>query len=300
MVNHVVSRCITIAIKMQNLGAEVRPVVIFKSNWSEILFQDPMSLLCDVGSAALENQRYYWYKDGAPLKDKDQQRLEIDSVHKEDVGDYQCGISNGVLSPRATLTASTNFLILQRPPVIYEGDPLTLRCHGIYEGINTTFYKEDKEIKFSVNDSELHIDRVVRGSYGTYRCTKLLRKLNQTYHIYSAETYISVLGRPPSGNGFDPIIIAGATIGTLVAILILILIYFWKCRSKKTTPSSCQEQEENSAPMADIVAGTHPAPEEDICYSSLNMDHLQTVSSTSAIKDVDVTATYAVVKHRHH
>ncbi|KAM4013106.1 high affinity immunoglobulin gamma Fc receptor I-like [Anomaloglossus baeobatrachus] len=180
-------------LNIRGLGAEVRPVIIFKSNWSEILFQDPVTLLCDVGSAALENQRYYWYKDGEPLKVKDQQRLDIDSVYKEDVGDYQCGISNGVLSPRVTLNASTNFLILQRPPVIYDGDPLTLRCHGFYEGINTTFYKEDKEIKFSVNDSELHIDRVVRGSSGMYRCTKLLREPYHTYHMYSAETYISEL-----------------------------------------------------------------------------------------------------------
>ncbi|XP_073498366.1 Fc receptor-like protein 4 [Phyllobates terribilis] len=277
-----------------SVRADVRPLVIFTSNWSEILYEDPVILLCDVGSGVLEKQRYSWYKDGSLLTDEVQQSLKIHSVHREDLSDYQCRTSSGVLSPRVTLNASASFLILQRPPVIYAGDPLTLRCHSSigFEGINTTFYKEDKEIKFSVNDSELHIVTAVEGSSGKYKCTKLVGKNNQ-YHIYNAETYISVLGRSSSGNGFDHIIIAGATIGTLVAIFILFLIFFWKCRNKKTALSSCQEQQVTSAPIA-------AAPDEDICYIFLNMDHLQTASSTSAIEIVDATATYAVVKHRPH
>lgn len=287
------------AISIRGSGAAVRPVVTFTPNWSELLYQDPVTITCDVGSAAPENQGYHWYKDGKPMTDKHQQSLKIDFVREKHLGDYQCGTNTSDLSPPVTLKASAGYLILQRPPLIYEGDHLTLRCHTVYgfHGMNTTFYKEDKEIKFSVHDSELHIDTVDGGASGTYKCTQwILHSDDHQYHYYSSETHISVLG-DPSEDESNLKIITGAAVGIVVLVLIFLLILFWKCRNKIKSLSTCQEPQATNASMA---ADTLPDLEEDICYADLRMEHLQPASSTTARESVDVSATYAVVKHRHH
>ncbi|XP_075139689.1 low affinity immunoglobulin gamma Fc region receptor III-B-like [Leptodactylus fuscus] len=255
-------------------GAAVRPVVTFTPNWNELIYQDPVTITCDVGSAVPENQRYYWYKDGEII-DTDEKSFKIDYVREEDVGDYQCGTNTSHLSPPVTLRARQEYLILQRPPVIYVGDPLTLRCHSPsrYNSTNTTFYKDDKEIRFSVNDSELHIDTVDGGSSGTYRCTKLIiHESDNKYHCYSAETYISVSGKSIVKNLIHNIIIIGDTIGTaVIVIIIIIFIIFWR-RRNKISSSTYEEQAESTSMAAD----THPAyPEEDICYTYLSLDRLR-------------------------
>ncbi|XP_075139691.1 low affinity immunoglobulin gamma Fc region receptor III-B-like [Leptodactylus fuscus] len=181
----------------------VRPEVIFTPSWNEILYEDPVTITCNLGSAALENQRYYWYKDGVVI-DKDQQSFKIDHVGEEDVGDYHCRTNTSHISPPVTLKAIQEYLILQRPPVIHEGDPLTLRCHSVYgcNTKNTTFYKDGKK-KFSVHDSELHIDSVDGGSSGTYRCTTLIKYHDDyKYYFYSAETYMSVSDAQEPGSDY--------------------------------------------------------------------------------------------------
>ncbi|XP_069806185.1 low affinity immunoglobulin gamma Fc region receptor III-A-like [Dendropsophus ebraccatus] len=290
------------ALGIGGLGAAVRPVVTFTPNWSKIIYQDPVTITCDVGSAAPEKQRYRWYKDGKLLRDNGRQSFRIDYVEEEDVGAYQCGTSTSDLSPPVTLNATLDYLILQRPPFIYEGDPLILRCHSAYgyEGTNTTFYKEDKEIKFSVSDSEFHLDTVDGGSSGIYRCTKLLlHHSDHTHHNYSAETYISVLGKVKENvePRADVSIIAGATVGGMAVVLIIFFsILLWKCKNKTTLQPAHKDQQTMSAPME--VAGRPHDPEDDICY--LSMDHLQKASSTSASKSVDMSTTYAEVKLRPH
>ncbi|XP_071970789.1 low affinity immunoglobulin gamma Fc region receptor III-B-like isoform X2 [Engystomops pustulosus] len=186
--------CLLVSVLNIRESGGVRPVVTLTPIWREVIYQDPVTITCDVGSPAQEERKYYWYKDGEPMG-RDQQSFRIDHVQEEHVGNYQCGTSTKNLSPPVTLTASQEYLILQRPPAIYEGDPLTLRCHSAYgfNGTNTTFYKEDKEIKFSVSDPEFHMDAIDGGASGTYRCTQvLLHHSDLTYHTYSANTSISV------------------------------------------------------------------------------------------------------------
>ncbi|XP_040268530.1 low affinity immunoglobulin gamma Fc region receptor II-c-like [Bufo bufo] len=295
----VLARCVILALTMQGLGVTVRPVVTFTPNWSQVLYHDGVTLTCDMGSALVENQKYYWYKDGKLMPDIRGKSFEIKHVGNKSEGHYQCRINNSDFSLPVTLDAMEGHLILQGPPVTYEGDPLTLRCHHVYGylGTNTTFYKENKTIKFSVNDSELHIDTVDEASTGTYRCTKLLQHPNDhNYQCISAKIHILVLGRSSSKTAVHHIIIIWVTVGIVVVFLLLSLI-FWKCRNKKTSLSTSQEQHATRTPME---ADTHPALEDDICYTYLSMDHLQIAPSKSASKNVDMSTTYAEVKHRHH
>ncbi|PIO29996.1 hypothetical protein AB205_0107660, partial [Aquarana catesbeiana] len=162
-----------------SIGGAIKPVVTFTPNWGNILGGDDVTLTCDVPSTVPEEPRtYHWYKDKRPIPG-DQQRLHIfvSSVER-DSGDYQCQTIGGDISDPVFLNVTDNYLILQRPPsVIYEGDPLTLRCHHwrFYDAINKKFYKDDQEIKSSESDSTFHIPNIMMSQSGLYKCTKQIQ-----------------------------------------------------------------------------------------------------------------------------
>ncbi|CAI9580498.1 unnamed protein product, partial [Staurois parvus] len=107
-----------------------------------------------------------------------QQNLIIQSAnYNYDRRYYQCRTGTSDLSEPVTLNVNRKDIVLQRPTSIYEGDPLTLRCRSrsSFKVINTTFYKDDKKIKFSTSDTELHIHKVDRRVTGTYKCVQRLQ-----------------------------------------------------------------------------------------------------------------------------
>ncbi|XP_073465183.1 low affinity immunoglobulin gamma Fc region receptor III-A-like [Aquarana catesbeiana] len=182
-----------------SIGGAIKPVVTFTPNWGNVLPGDDVTLTCDVPSTVPEEPRtYHWYKDKRPIPG-DQERLciFISSVERYS-GDYQCRTIGGDISDPVFLNVTYYYVILQRPPsVIYEGDPLTLRCHHrrfFYE-INTKFYKDDQEIQSSKYDSEFHIPNIMMNQSGLYKCTKQIQPNDRTYGIVrSDESVISVKG----------------------------------------------------------------------------------------------------------
>ncbi|PIO15295.1 hypothetical protein AB205_0055920, partial [Aquarana catesbeiana] len=178
----------------------IKPVVTFTPNWGNIIFYDNVTLTCDVPSTVPEEPRtYHWYKDSRPIPG-DQQRLHIiRSSVEEDRGDYQCRTIGGDISDPVFLDVTINFVILQRPPsVIYEGDPLTLRCHHLifFDEINTKFYKDDQEIKSSESDSTFHIPYITMSQSGLYKCTKQIHHNDlPNVHEHSDVSFISVKGK---------------------------------------------------------------------------------------------------------
>ncbi|XP_040188142.1 low affinity immunoglobulin gamma Fc region receptor II-b-like [Rana temporaria] len=78
-------------------GGAIKPVVTFTPNWGNILYNDDVTLTCDVPSTE-EPRTYHWYKDKRPIPG-DQQSLHIfiSSVH-QDRGDYQCQTIGGDIS----------------------------------------------------------------------------------------------------------------------------------------------------------------------------------------------------------
>ncbi|PIO15301.1 hypothetical protein AB205_0195380 [Aquarana catesbeiana] len=186
-----------------SIGGAIKPVVTFTPNWGNILYYDDVTLTCDVPFTVPEEPRtYHWYKDRRPIP-RDQQRLHITSSRVEDRGDYQCQTIGGDISDPVFLNVTENFVILQRPPFsIYEGDPLTLRCHNwrFYNAINKKFYKDDQEIKSSESDSTFHIPNITMSQSGLYKCTKEFQRKDSPYVMErSDEFFISVkeLFSPP-------------------------------------------------------------------------------------------------------
>ncbi|PIO40787.1 hypothetical protein AB205_0197800, partial [Aquarana catesbeiana] len=178
----------------------IKPVVTFTPNWGNILHYDDVTLTCDVPSTVPEEPRtYHWYKDKRQIPG-DQQRLHnIRSSVVEDSGDYQCQTIGGDISDPVFLNVTYNYLILQRPPsVIYEGDPLTLRCHHTRDfiAINTKFYKDDQEIQSSESDSTFHIPNITINQSGLYKCTKQIQRYDSpNAHEHSDVSFISVKGK---------------------------------------------------------------------------------------------------------
>ncbi|XP_073466544.1 low affinity immunoglobulin gamma Fc region receptor III-B-like [Aquarana catesbeiana] len=180
-------------------GGAIKPVVTFTPNWGNILHYDDVTLTCDVPFTVPEEPRtYQWYKDRRPIPG-DQQRLHITSSRVEDRGDYQCQTIGGDISDPVFLNVTENFVILQRPPfAIYEGDPLTLRCHNwrFYNAINKKFYKDDQEVKSSESDSTFHIPNIMMSQSGLYKCTKEFQRKDSPYVMErSDEFFISVKGK---------------------------------------------------------------------------------------------------------
>ncbi|XP_077319563.1 Fc receptor-like B [Lithobates pipiens] len=193
-----------LSLNMGKSGGAIKPVVTFTPNWGNIIHYDDVTLTCDVPSTVPEEPRtYHWYRDKRPIPG-DQQRLHIirSSVGR-DRGDYQCQTIGGDISDPVFLDVTHNHVILQRPPsAIYEGDPLTLRCHHIrgFIAINTKFYKDDQEIKSSESDSTFHIPNITRSQSGRYKCTKQIQRYDITNVMeISDESFISVkeLFSPP-------------------------------------------------------------------------------------------------------
>nr|DBA13934.1 TPA: hypothetical protein GDO54_004958 [Pyxicephalus adspersus] len=74
---------------MYVFAASVRPVETFTPSWGNILSGDFVTLTCDAGSAAQDNQTYYWYKDDKVLNIT-QRDFTIPSASQRDNGEYKC------------------------------------------------------------------------------------------------------------------------------------------------------------------------------------------------------------------
>ncbi|XP_056401330.1 sialoadhesin-like isoform X4 [Hyla sarda] len=177
---------------LMDCSGAVRPVVTLTLNWENVLLGDSVTLTCDIGSAVLENQTYYWYK-GKEQMENNQKNIKIRSASWTDLGSYKCHSSLSDICHPINLYIREAPLILQKPPSIYEGKSLTLRCHSPprYNVLNTTFYKEDIEIQSSANNSELYIKKATRDVTGKYRCSKV-RQIGNGYQRIHAESYIHV------------------------------------------------------------------------------------------------------------
>ncbi|XP_040188485.1 Fc receptor-like B [Rana temporaria] len=185
-----------------SIGGAIKPVVTFTPNWGNILFFDDVTLTCDVPSTE-EPRTYHWYKDKRPIPGDHQSLHIIGSSVIRDRGDYQCQTIGGDISDPVFLNVINNYVILQRPPsAIYEGDPLTLRCHHAkdFNAINTKFYKDDQEIKSSESDSTFHIPNIRRSQSARYKCTQQIQRYDRSEgQTHSDVSFISVkeLFSPP-------------------------------------------------------------------------------------------------------
>ncbi|XP_040188302.1 low affinity immunoglobulin gamma Fc region receptor II-b-like [Rana temporaria] len=275
-------------------GGAIKPVVTFTPNWGNILQADKVTLTCDVPSTVPEEPRtYQWYKDNQPIPGEQQRLHIIESSREAYSGDYQCQTIGGDISDPVFLNVTINFVILQRPPsAIYEGDPLTLRCHHIkdFHAINTKFYKDDQEIKSSESDSTFHIPNITRSQSGLYKCTKRIQRYDSSKgQTHSDCSFISVREKKL------PIkleVIVAAVIGSLV-VIVLSAVLIWKCKKRKRFLEPHQAISTIEITNKPPENNTDPDP-QDVCYTYLDISQLP---KGNRIKQEDLTVTYATVNN---
>ncbi|XP_075047875.1 sialoadhesin-like isoform X3 [Mixophyes fleayi] len=165
---------------MMSSGSAVRPVVTFTPNWSKIFSGESVTITCDVGSTARGTQRYHWYKNNKEMSSTER-NITITSVAAEDWGDYQCSTGNEILSHPVKLDVFLYaYIILQAPLYIFEGDPLTLRCHSCspYEDEVETFFQTDHKYT-QPKKHILYIPNVTTAMTGRYQCKKTIKSFDR-------------------------------------------------------------------------------------------------------------------------
>ncbi|XP_040187973.1 putative high affinity immunoglobulin gamma Fc receptor IC [Rana temporaria] len=251
----------------------VKAMVTFTPDWANILINESVNITCNVGPSTHEKQRYYWYKNTKPVKEH-RPSFTIQSADKSDIGEYQCHTNTSQKSDPAKLGVIINFpLILQRPLVIYEGDPLLVRCHshhGIY-ATNTTFYRNGNLLQFSVTNDNLQFTNVNHNMAGTYRCTKQIY-YNKKFQLYCAETYISVeenvfLDKRQAVHSFPWIPVS---IVLLVIFILSLLLFIFRHRVSLLIRGGPQNYSVTESVEQNKV-------EEDVSYSCINTHNLQLV-----------------------
>ncbi|CAJ0923596.1 unnamed protein product [Ranitomeya imitator] len=110
--------------------AEVLTYVTLDPDWRIIFRGEKMSFTCNVvHSTRKTDQKFYWYKDNQQIKGN-QQKFQIESAKIKNSGNYQCKTMASNRSEPVSLAVSEDWVILQVPSYIYEGDRLTTNCRG--------------------------------------------------------------------------------------------------------------------------------------------------------------------------
>ncbi|XP_040187975.1 Fc receptor-like protein 5 [Rana temporaria] len=183
-----------ILLALKNTEGAVTPVVTLTPNWNNVYSGDRVTLSCSVGSVEEDKPRYYyytWHKDDKLMYEM--RKTLIITAKVADTGVYKCSVESGIYSNPVRLhVISGDYLILQAPSDIIEGDSLSLRCHNrpgsTATGV-THFYK-DNELSGSTDDI-LHIPNVNTSMSGTYKCEKYFDFVIKD-QWKSAEKYINV------------------------------------------------------------------------------------------------------------
>ncbi|XP_072284135.1 low affinity immunoglobulin gamma Fc region receptor III-A-like [Pyxicephalus adspersus] len=268
----------------------VKPVVTFTPDWKDIFIYESVTITCHVGSTVQANQRYFWYKDTKPIS-VHKPSFTIQSADDSDIGEYQCRTQTSQKSDPAKLGVINYLLILQRPLVVYEGNPFTLRCHSYpkLHAMNTAFYKNRALLQFSVEDDNLHFTKVDHNASGIYQCTKQIY-YNKELRNVSAEIYLYVKDRRKTVHSFPwiPVLLA-----LLLTFIICPLLYKFRyklyplmrgCLQNYPVTDSSEPEEQNKTG-------------EDVSYSSIETGNLQKACPVSQHQNLDYSIVYSHVNH---
>uniref|UniRef100_A0A8C5R0G7 Ig-like domain-containing protein n=1 Tax=Leptobrachium leishanense TaxID=445787 RepID=A0A8C5R0G7_9ANUR len=169
-------------------GAAVRPVVSFKPNWTRVFTGDSLTLTCNVAATANKDVEYFWFKDNKQQLTRSKHLL-INSAETQHAGNYQCQSRSSDLSDAARLDVSYDWLILQVPQTVYEGDNVSLRCYSSrgHDGERTIFYDPDHKVLQDSNNESILIKDIRASMAGECTCAKEI-----SGQMFSDKAFLSV------------------------------------------------------------------------------------------------------------
>ncbi|KAM3919055.1 low affinity immunoglobulin gamma Fc region receptor III-A-like [Leptodactylus fuscus] len=163
-------------------GSTIRPAVTFTPDYKKIFTSEQITMTCDVGSTLAEGMDYIWYRDSKQVYNG--KSYIIQEAETSDSGSYQCQSRPGEISDPARLDVSNDYVILQTPLYVYEGDDIYIRCHHYpgYQEEQTRFYKDNSVITDWSDTAEYYIRDVTKMTAGRYRCEKIVN-----YYLSSSQ-----------------------------------------------------------------------------------------------------------------
>ncbi|XP_077319577.1 Fc receptor-like protein 3 [Lithobates pipiens] len=173
-------------------GAAAKPVVTFTPNVNKIFEGENIVMTCNVESILQGDAAYYWYRDGEWVQTR--RIATISSAEMRDGGEYHCWTKYTKGSDALRLDVSNDWVILQAPYYVHEGDNITLRCRHLpqYDAGQTIFYKDNVVVQDWSYIDEFLIGNMDVQKTGKYACTKQVLHYGM-YHRHSDGASISVL-----------------------------------------------------------------------------------------------------------
>ncbi|XP_042782269.1 Fc receptor-like protein 5 [Panthera leo] len=150
--------------------AASKPVISLHPPWTVAFRGETVTLTCHVlhFHAPEKIKRFLWYREGRMLRETPRNTLEV-----RDSGQYRCQTQDSLPSDHVTLTFSSENLILQAPPFVFEGDSVVLRCRANAEiTLDTmTLHRQGEVLSVSDESSELRIEQASLRDNGDYHCS---------------------------------------------------------------------------------------------------------------------------------
>ncbi|XP_074120897.1 Fc receptor-like protein 6 [Sminthopsis crassicaudata] len=144
-----------------------KPILSLQPPWTTFFFYEKVNLTCEhLDLIGLGNIQ--WYK-----QEKKFHKTSTNTIIIRESGQYSCGNEDSVHSDPVTITFLKEWLILQTPYSVFEGDTMILQCQGWkkFKLSRVTFYKWKKSIYFTEENKALSIKAARREDSGQYSCS---------------------------------------------------------------------------------------------------------------------------------
>ncbi|XP_049490692.1 Fc receptor-like protein 5 isoform X2 [Panthera uncia] len=152
------------------LEAASKPVISLHPPWTVAFRGETVTLTCNVFHfhAPEKIKRFLWYLEGRMLRETPRNTLEV-----HDSGQYRCQTQDSLPSDHVSLTFSSENLILQAPPFVFEGDSVVLRCRANAEiTLDTmTLHRQGEVLSVSDESSDFRIEQASLRDNGDYHCS---------------------------------------------------------------------------------------------------------------------------------
>ncbi|XP_013852374.1 Fc receptor-like protein 3 isoform X6 [Sus scrofa] len=144
-------------------GVIPKAFLLLNPPWSTNFKGDKVTLTCKDSYSPSQGHISWYYNE--KLLDKNSEAIQIDQT-----GDYSCKTQRSSFSDPVHVDFLSDWLILQAPYPIFEGDDVILRCPRREESTSeTVFYKNERKIS-SNYESSFTLTSVSR-DHGKYHCS---------------------------------------------------------------------------------------------------------------------------------
>ncbi|XP_071063593.1 Fc receptor-like protein 3 [Dasypus novemcinctus] len=147
--------------------AQSKAVLLFHPPWTTIFQGEVMTMTCREVTFS-ETKRALWMFKGNWISN-----YYLNTIQVTTAGEYQCQTRTSSLSDPVNLVVSSDWLILQVPHSIFEGDRVILSCRGRKEENvdEIIYYKDGKKLHTFTRNSSFVITKAVSDNNGFYTCT---------------------------------------------------------------------------------------------------------------------------------